>query len=596
MNYLNRIVRYPSIYTAISVLLVVLVMSLVAWQVSRVLNDDRELPLIKALGSYAATLDNGTINSRAMGAAMLFGLGNNDAKQLVLGKLPRDAHEVVSSLDTLRTMYLFDTALLVNKQGIISAYSSFNNKSGTGKDISFRPYVKRALEGTPNVYPAVGVTSDDRGIYLAAPVRKTEDNKSEVIGVVAVKIGVNKLDALLKSWTDGIAMLVSPQGVVFAASREDWLFRILGGGSSDQIAEIKRSKQFANIFDKPQPPPLPFTLDSTTIDIEGGRYAILSVPLEWSDPAGDWMLTFLDKRVPWWTEKSALGGVAGAGLITALLLFWLYSVVRNAALKLKSQQELQAAHFIVHSSIQYASRIQRAILPSPRRLSAVVPDHFVIWEPRDVVGGDIYWCKAWGEGSLIILGDCTGHGVPGAFMTLLSTGALEKAMGNVFPGDVAGLLQYMHQYLQKTLHQDSDYGFSNDGIELGVCYLNAEKLKIDFAGARFDLYVLENGEVNLIKGDKSGLGYRDIPLDQQFKQREVLINKDKSFYLVSDGVVDQIGADTGWGVGRKRLIKWIIEMGDLPFSEQKDRLIDNFSKYQGIEKRRDDVSVVGFKV
>jgi serine phosphatase RsbU (regulator of sigma subunit) len=272
------------------------------------------------------------------------------------------------------------------------------------------------------------------------------------------------------------------------------------------------------------------------------------------------------------------------------------SIELDIKLRHRAQQELEAAHHIVHSSIQYASRIQRAILPPENYFSAMIPDHFVLWEPRDVVGGDIYWCKPWGDGCLIILGDCTGHGVPGAFMTMLSTGALERAIREVVPDNVSELLQRMHSILQNTLNQHSKHGQSDDGIEMGACYLNANKSKMIFAGARFDLYVLENGVVNIIKGSKSGMGYRGIASDQQFESQEILIDKNMTFYLASDGVVDQVGADSGWGVGRKRMMQWMVEAGPLPLAEQKSHIYNNFLAYQGNATRRDDVSIIGFKV
>jgi serine phosphatase RsbU (regulator of sigma subunit) len=281
------------------------------------------------------------------------------------------------------------------------------------------------------------------------------------------------------------------------------------------------------------------------------------------------------------------------GLVYLLLTDYKYS---SSFLLLSNKNELEAAHKLVNSSIQYASRIQRAILPPEDYFSSIVPNHFVLWEPRDVVGGDIYWCKPWGEGCLIILGDCTGHGVPGAFMTMLSAGALERAIGDISPGDVSGLLQRMHGILQSTLNQDSEHGHSDDGIEMGVCYLNADKSKVSFAGARLDLYVLENGAVNIIKGNKSGMGYRGIPLDQQFEKQEIETRKNMTFYLASDGIVDQVGSDTGWGVGRRRMMQWMVESGNLPLADQKAHIYNSFLAYQGSAKRRDDVSVIGFKV
>ena len=224
----------------------------------------------------------------------------------------------MSALDTLRTLYLADVVLLVNKQGMVVAYSSKDNMRGTGRELSFRPYVKLAMQGTPNVYPAVGVISPDRGIFLAAPLRATMNPTSEAIGAIVVKVGADKLDALLKSWTDGSAVLLSPQGVVFASSREDWLFRLTGEVSANRIADIQRTRQFGKVFDHTQPHPLSFTLDSPEASIDGVRYAVRSLSLEWNDPAGDWMLAFLERRAPWWTHWSVLGFAGLAGLITAL--------------------------------------------------------------------------------------------------------------------------------------------------------------------------------------------------------------------------------------------------------------------------------------
>jgi diguanylate cyclase (GGDEF)-like protein/PAS domain S-box-containing protein len=327
-----RINRYPAIYSTISTLLVLVAMSVAAWQANRHMHEDREVPLIKALGNYAATLDEGTVNSRAMGAAILFGLQNREAKRLALGQLPPDVPEVASSLDTLRKLYFADSVFVVNKLGVIVAYSGKDHIHGTGEDVAFRPYVQLAMLGTPNVYPAVGIINTDRGIFLAAPLRATMSNTSEAIGVIAVKVGVDKLDELLRTWTGGIAVLLSPQGMVFAASRNDWLFRVAGEVTSKRLADIRRARQFGKTFDLASPVSLPFTLATPDATIEGVHYAVRSLALDWNDPAGDWMLAFLEKRAPWWSNWSVLGIALLAGLVSALALFWFYALARNAQL------------------------------------------------------------------------------------------------------------------------------------------------------------------------------------------------------------------------------------------------------------------------
>jgi PAS domain S-box-containing protein len=340
MNFLHRVVLRPGIFLTIAIPVVLLAMALVASLATSDIEDDLNMPLTKTLGAYAATLEGGTVNSRAMGAALLFGLENKKAKQVALGKLPPNEPEVLAALETIRTLYIADLVYLVNKQGIIVAYASKNNKHGAGTDISFRPYVQLAIQGTANVYPAVGLISPDRGIYLAAPVRAELNNNSRSIGAVVVKVGADKLDALLKTWADGTAVLLSPQGVAFSSSRADWLFQMTGKVSANRIAEIQRSRQFGKVFEPILPHSLPFTLDTPEPEIEGIRHVMRSIPLDWNDPAGDWTLALLERRSPWWAHWNVLGYASLAGLFASLALFWLFSLVRNAVLLKNINNEL----------------------------------------------------------------------------------------------------------------------------------------------------------------------------------------------------------------------------------------------------------------
>lgn len=259
-------------------------------------------------------------------------------------------------------------------------------------------------------------------------------------------------------------------------------------------------------------------------------------------------------------------------------------------------QELEIALHHVHSSIQYASHIQKSLLPPADSFDKIVSEHFVLWEPRDVVGGDIYWCKPWGEGALIILGDCTGHGVPGAFMTMISAGALEIVTREVVPGDVAGFIRLMNRIVQNMLHQDSCEGYSDDGLELGVCYLTGDKSRLFFAGARFELFYTENGVANVIKGTREGIGYRGIPLAQEYAAHEIEVRQDMTFFMTSDGITDQRGGEKGFGFGKNRFKKLIEAAHQFPLAKQRTYISEALITYQGKEKRRDDVSVIGFRI
>ncbi|MEO5327334.1 MAG: PAS domain S-box protein [Magnetococcus sp. THC-1_WYH] len=269
--------------------------------------------------------------------------------------------------------------------------------------------------------------------------------------------------------------------------------------------------------------------------------------------------------------------------------------------RLKVQSERDKAMELISGSIRYASRIQRSVLPDNGVMERTFADYFILWEPRDVVGGDMYWCCPWGDGVLVALGDCTGHGVPGAFMTLIANGALEQSFLETRPGDQAALIQRMHQLMQSSLGQDKEETWkaqgdvSDDGIELGVCFINARRKTMTFSGARFSLFVAEVGIVREIKGDKSGIGYRGIDRDLDFTNHEIAFGPEKRFYMTSDGILDQVGGEKGLGFGKRRFTRLLADLWALPMAQQKQRIKQALTDHQGSYGRRDDVSVIGFQ-
>lgn len=262
----------------------------------------------------------------------------------------------------------------------------------------------------------------------------------------------------------------------------------------------------------------------------------------------------------------------------------------------EAERKLADAYGVIHSSIEYASNIQRSILPPDDSFSSVFDDHFVIWEPRDVVGGDIYWNRPWGDGILIILADCTGHGVPGAFMTMIATGALDHAQEEIPAGEVGKLIQRTHQLIQRTLGQHELDGKSDDGLELGACYLELDKKQLTFCAARFELFRVFDGEVTQFKGTRKGMGYRGIPEDQEYKQTTLKVVPGTKFYLTTDGLIDQLGGEKRRGFGKKRFQRLIGSLGEMPLSEQKFKILETLNDYQGDNRRLDDVSLIGFKL
>jgi serine phosphatase RsbU (regulator of sigma subunit) len=256
-------------------------------------------------------------------------------------------------------------------------------------------------------------------------------------------------------------------------------------------------------------------------------------------------------------------------------------------------QELEQKNLKIMDSIDYAQRLQESILPAHSDLAALFADYFVIWQPRDLVGGDFYWARRLDENrSLIAVIDCTGHGVPGAFMTMAVNSILDNITTEV-SDDPARILAELNRRVKATLHRSDPRGLADDGLDIGLCYLERNR-RIVFAGAKIPLYVSRAGQLQLIRGNNKSLGYRRSSLDLSFANQEWLAEPGDVFDLTSDGFIDQNGGDRDYPFGRKRFIETLTGLQNLPLSQQRDGLTQGLQKYMGEEPQRDDMIVLGF--
>ena len=260
----------------------------------------------------------------------------------------------------------------------------------------------------------------------------------------------------------------------------------------------------------------------------------------------------------------------------------------------ESQDRIAAANRQIMESIHYASRIQSAVLPSPRTLAMATADHFLIWEPRDIVGGDFYWFRQVDGGYLTVLGDCTGHGVPGAFMTLIVGGLLEQVVANAPPDDPAGMLGQLHRELQISLGQHRAEALAEDGLEAGVCFVNGSERRLVFAGAHLSLWCGAGGEAKEIRGDRPGLGFSRFGPDTVFTNVPIELGRGQAFYMTTDGLIDQVGGERRRPFGKRRLAQFVAEHHRRPMTDQASILGQMLQVHQGHEARRDDVAVLGF--
>jgi serine phosphatase RsbU (regulator of sigma subunit) len=262
------------------------------------------------------------------------------------------------------------------------------------------------------------------------------------------------------------------------------------------------------------------------------------------------------------------------------------------------------------SSISYASLIQRSHLAeSDRVLQAHLPDHGLLWEPRDVVGGDAYFFRQTADGLLGCIFDCTGHGVPGAFMTLIALSFLEQAIDptrTVEPGgtDPGATLTAMNRYIKRVLQQrgastEGSTRFakeSSDGLDAALFVIAPDGRSLRFASARLSLLVAREGEdtITQVDGDKAGIGYAETADDQAWTTQTVPLGARSVVVVPTDGVIDQIGGPKQIAHGRRRLVQFIAEHRGARARTLCNAFAASFREWQGSQRRRDDVSLLAF--
>lgn len=229
-------------------------------------------------------------------------------------------------------------------------------------------------------------------------------------------------------------------------------------------------------------------------------------------------------------------------------------------------------------------------------MAEVCPRHFVIWKPRDVVGGDFHYFNRYGQNYLLGVVDCTGHGVPGAFMTMMVKSVLDRITGSICHDDPAKILKELNAIIRATLNQNETSGLSDDGLDIGLCYVSRTPKVVVYAGARIRLYYCVGGEVFEVTGDRQSIGYKESAEGYEYRNHEIRAHEDTVFYLMTDGYSHQSGGERGFSFGRRRLKQLWAQEYARPMEEQKEHLERVLGEYQREEAQRDDITMVGFAV
>jgi serine phosphatase RsbU (regulator of sigma subunit) len=247
------------------------------------------------------------------------------------------------------------------------------------------------------------------------------------------------------------------------------------------------------------------------------------------------------------------------------------------------------------ASLRYARMIQRALMPDPSMLKGRIRDHFIIFFPRDIVSGDFYWILTGNHKEYLAAVDCTGHGVPGALMSILGISFLNEILQADINLNANRILNLMREKIMKALHQTGNSHDPQDSIDIGFCIIDRANGKLQYSGANRPLIMIRNGALTEFKPDKMTLGVAPLR-EASFTNTCIETKPGDSFYLFTDGYADQFGEITDKKFKYKHLKRIIHSLEELPMIQQKAHLESAFNEWKGKAQQVDDVLVIGFQV
>ena len=264
----------------------------------------------------------------------------------------------------------------------------------------------------------------------------------------------------------------------------------------------------------------------------------------------------------------------------------------------KQALQLEEAYSSIQSSINYAKRIQEAKLPQISNIKKAFPKSFVFFRPRDHVSGDFYWFAEVKGKKLIAAVDCTGHGVPGAFMSMIGSELLNEVVKQreILQADL--ILNHLHVGISQTLRQRETA--NRDGMDMAICIWDEQNNILQYAGAKNPMVYMSEGEIHEVKGDKMPIGGMQNEANRLFTLHEIKIDTPCQIYIYSDGFQDQFGGDEGRKFMSKRFKQLLFKNHTLPMEDQHQILFHTFEEWlennNHNEPQIDDVLVIGFQV
>ncbi|MBN8697431.1 MAG: tetratricopeptide repeat protein [Bacteroidetes bacterium] len=294
-------------------------------------------------------------------------------------------------------------------------------------------------------------------------------------------------------------------------------------------------------------------------------------------------------------------------LLLSIVVFLIY---RNLKQKQKANNELQKAYSQIEEkstlleeknkevmdSIKYAKRLQEAILPANDFIQLMFPEHFVLYKPKDIVSGDFYWFEQYGNKKLFSAVDCTGHGVPGAFMSIVGYNLLNQAVNEHGLTRPNLILNELNKGITKTLKQTQEESTVKDGMDIALCSFDPASYVLEYAGAYNSLWYIRDGKIEEVKADKQPIGLFVGEELKSFTNNAIQLQKGDTVFVFTDGYADQFGGEKGKKFKYKKLQELLLTIAHLSMQEQKEKLNETIEKWRGGLEQVDDILIIGIRV
>lgn len=294
-----------------------------------------------------------------------------------------------------------------------------------------------------------------------------------------------------------------------------------------------------------------------------------------------------NQRIINYQRTLIIGGTIVALVILGLVLFLIRTNKKRKLALIENEKKTKE----IIASINYAERIQRASLPSNSLLEKSLRDGFIFFQPKDIVSGDFYWLEEKDDVIYFAVADCTGHGVPGALLSVLCSNSLSRAINEMGLTEPAKILDQTVILLEGFFSKSENQ--VQDGMDIALCRLEKKKNELQYAGANRPLYFFKNSEFNEIKADRQPIGKYDYR--KNYTNHVLNLDAGDSLYLFSDGIVDQFGGENSKKFSSRRLKNLLESMKNKPMDDQKKLLTEEFQAWQGENESIDDVCVLGVR-